>query len=179
MRAKIWFLVKYYLFWIVLSILAKVIFLLYEKGDALQVTDYFQIFYRGLQLDFSLGGYIMMLACLITAFTPFVRESIIKSCFAVLTFILLILFWTVVVVDLELFKNWGYHINIEDMDEFKLLEEIIQYNITMCGYGPVMTTIILSKMCGKNTSEILAYKTSGDISGDLSSVVGYASGIFK
>lgn len=111
MRAKIWFLVKYYLFWIVLSILAKVIFLLYEKGDALQVTDYFQIFYRGLQLDFSLGGYIMMLACLITAFTPFVRESIIKSCFAVLTFILLILFWTVVVVDLELFKNWGYHID--------------------------------------------------------------------
>jgi AmmeMemoRadiSam system protein B len=49
----------------------------------------------------------------------------------------------------------------------------------MCGYGPVMTTMILSKMCGKNTSEILAYKTSGDISGDLSSVVGYASGIFK
>lgn len=67
----------------------------------------------------------------------------------------------------------------ENMDEFKLLEEIIQYNITMCGYGPVMTTMILSKMCGKNTSEILAYKTSGDISGDLSSVVGYASGIFK
>jgi MEMO1 family protein len=69
--------------------------------------------------------------------------------------------------------------DIEDMDEFKLFEEIIQYNITMCGYGPVMTTMILSKMCGKNTSEILAYKTSGDISGDLSSVVGYASGIFK
>lgn len=69
--------------------------------------------------------------------------------------------------------------DIENMDEFKLLEEIIQYNITMCGYGPVMATIIISKMCGKNTSEILAYKTSGDISGDLSSVVGYASGIFK
>ena len=69
--------------------------------------------------------------------------------------------------------------DIAKMDEFKLFEEIIQYNITMCGYGPVMTTMILSKMCGKNTSEILAYKTSGDISGDLSSVVGYASGIFK
>ena len=44
MRAKIWFLVKYYLFWIVLSILAKGIFLLYEKGDAVQFTDYFHIF---------------------------------------------------------------------------------------------------------------------------------------
>ena len=69
--------------------------------------------------------------------------------------------------------------DIVDMDEFKLFEEIIQYNITMCGYGPVMTAMMLSKMCGKNTSQILAYKTSGDISGDLSSVVGYASGIFK
>lgn len=69
--------------------------------------------------------------------------------------------------------------DIEDMDEFKLFEEIIKYNITMCGYGPVITTMCLSKMSGKNNSEILKYGTSGDVSGDFSSVVGYASGIFK
>jgi AmmeMemoRadiSam system protein B len=69
--------------------------------------------------------------------------------------------------------------DIAEMNEFKLFEEVIQYNITMCGYGPVMTTIALSKLCGKNTCEILAYGTSGDITGDLTSVVGYASGIFK
>ena len=74
----------------------------------------------------------------------------------------------------------GYVIeDIENMNEFKLYEEVIQYNITMCGYGPVMTTIALSKMCGKHTCEILKYKTSGDVTGDLTSVVGYASGIFK
>ena len=69
--------------------------------------------------------------------------------------------------------------DIENMNEFKLYEEVIQYNITMCGYGPVMTTIALSKMCGKHTCEILKYKTSGDVTGDLTSVVGYASGIFR
>ena len=69
--------------------------------------------------------------------------------------------------------------DIEEMNEFKLFEEVIQYNITMCGYGPVMTTISLSKMSGKNDCEILAYGTSGDVTGDLSSVVGYASGIFR
>ena len=69
--------------------------------------------------------------------------------------------------------------DIAEMNEFKLYEEIIQYNITMCGYGPVMTTISLSKQSKKNDCEILMYKTSGDISGDLSSVVGYASGIFR
>ncbi len=69
--------------------------------------------------------------------------------------------------------------DIEEMNEFKLFEEVVQYNITMCGYGPVMATMSLSKRCGKNTSEILAYGTSGDVTGDFTSVVGYASGIFK
>ena len=69
--------------------------------------------------------------------------------------------------------------DIEEMNEFKLFEEVVQYNITMCGYGPVMTTISISKMANKNESEILAYQTSGDVTGDFTSVVGYASGVFK
>jgi len=69
--------------------------------------------------------------------------------------------------------------DIDEMNEFKLFEEVVQYNIAMCGYGPVMTTISLSKRCGKSDSEILAYATSGDVTGDFTSVVGYASGIFK
>lgn len=35
--------------------------------------------------------------------------------------------------------------DIGEMNEFKLFEEVVQYNITMCGYGPVITTISLSK----------------------------------
>lgn len=69
--------------------------------------------------------------------------------------------------------------DIEEMDEFKLFEEIIQYNITMCGYGPVMTTILVSKLTGKESCEILAYGTSGDVTQDYSQVVGYGSAIFK
>ena len=69
--------------------------------------------------------------------------------------------------------------DIEEMNEFKLFEEVVQYNITMCGYGPVMTAISLSKMRNLSSCEILAYGTSGDVTGDKSSVVGYASGVFK
>ena len=69
--------------------------------------------------------------------------------------------------------------DISEMNEFKLFEEVVQFNITMCGYGPVMTAISLSKMSGKKSCEILGYRTSGDVTGDFSSVVGYASGIFK
>ena len=69
--------------------------------------------------------------------------------------------------------------DIEEMNEFKLFEEVIQYNITMCGYAPVMATMSVSKRCNKTTSEILAYGTSGDVTGDFTSVVGYASGVFR
>ena len=69
--------------------------------------------------------------------------------------------------------------DIGEMNEFKLFEEVIQYNITMCGYGPVMTAISISKMANKNESDILAYQTSGDVTGDFTSVVGYASCVFK
>ncbi|MDZ4172692.1 MAG: AmmeMemoRadiSam system protein B, partial [Methanobacteriaceae archaeon] len=50
---------------------------------------------------------------------------------------------------------------------------------TMCGYGPVATNILFSKMRGALKGEILKYATSGDITGDHSSVVGYASAIFR
>ena len=69
--------------------------------------------------------------------------------------------------------------DIGEMNEFKLFEEVVQYNITMCGYAPVMAAMSLSKRCGKTTGEILSYGTSGDVSGDFTSVVGYASGVFK
>ena len=69
--------------------------------------------------------------------------------------------------------------DISEMNEFKLFEEVVQYNITMCGYAPVMTTISVSKNSNKNSCEILSYRTSGDVTGDFTSVVGYASGIFK
>ena len=37
----------------------------------------------------------------------------------------------------------------------------------------------VAKFLSKHNCEILQYKTSGDVTGDLTSVVGYASGIFK
>lgn len=67
---------------------------------------------------------------------------------------------------------------ISDMDEFALLNAIETHRITMCGYGPTISTIKASRDLGAKKGEILKYVTSGDISGDLSSVVGYCSAIF-
>ena len=64
-----------------------------------------------------------------------------------------------------------------DLDEFyKILYE---KNVTACGYGAIATTMIACKELGATKGELLKYATSGDISGDKSSVVGYGSIIFS
>ena len=63
-----------------------------------------------------------------------------------------------------------------DVDEFyRVLQE---KHGTACGYGAIASTIIACKELGATEGKLLKYATSGDISGDKSSVVGYASIIF-
>lgn len=65
------------------------------------------------------------------------------------------------------------------LDE-RLFHSVLNANrISACGYGPVTTLIVAAKKMGLNRAEMLCYKTSGDITGDTSSVVGYASLVFE
>ena len=50
--------------------------------------------------------------------------------------------------------------------------------VTACGYGAIAATIIACKELGATRGELLKYATSGDIAGDMSSVVGYGSIVF-
>ncbi len=61
------------------------------------------------------------------------------------------------------------------LDTKKLAEVVSSHNISMCGPGPVMTMLTACKQLGANKARLLHYATSGDISGDYSQVVGYAS----
>ena len=56
------------------------------------------------------------------------------------------------------------------------LEKVVkEHDITMCGPGPVMSMLFYAKKAGAKGAELLKYATSGDITGDRSSVVGYAA----
>lgn len=50
--------------------------------------------------------------------------------------------------------------------------------VTMCGYGPITVLIAAAKLLGGVKAELLTHKTSGDITGDKSAVVGYSSIVF-
>jgi AmmeMemoRadiSam system protein B len=63
---------------------------------------------------------------------------------------------------------------ILNLNEKELLKKIDDLDISMCGYAPTVVMIIAAKMLGAKTAELVEYQTSGDVSGDYASVVGYA-----
>ena len=63
-----------------------------------------------------------------------------------------------------------------DLDGF--YDVLTEKRVSACGYGAMATTMIASKKLGATKGELLQYATSGDVTGDKSSVVGYGSIIF-
>jgi MEMO1 family protein len=61
------------------------------------------------------------------------------------------------------------------LDPEELFQRVREENISMCGYAPAMVLLRAAKVRGSMEAELVRYSTSGDITGDYSSVVGYAS----
>jgi AmmeMemoRadiSam system protein B len=67
---------------------------------------------------------------------------------------------------------------ILDLDVEKFYQILHDRRVSACGYGAIASTMIACKMLGAKKGKLLKYATSGDITGDKGSVVGYASIIF-
>ena len=68
---------------------------------------------------------------------------------------------------------------LTDMDAKRFYETVETQNITACGFMPITSLITYANGVGAKEAKILSYHNSGDITGDHSSVVGYASVSFK
>ena len=67
---------------------------------------------------------------------------------------------------------------VTDLDAKRFYETVEKQNITACGYGPITALITYANgICAK--AKLLNYRNSGDITGDHSSVVGYAAVSFR
>lgn len=60
------------------------------------------------------------------------------------------------------------------LDEERLFKVVREKNISMCGLAPTCTLISVCKNLGATKAGLVKYQTSGDVSGDYASVVGYA-----
>ncbi len=64
---------------------------------------------------------------------------------------------------------------IVKMDEELYFSTVETHSISTCGYGPTVAAITASKLLSARKARLLCHKTSGDVTGDYASVVGYAS----
>lgn len=60
------------------------------------------------------------------------------------------------------------------LDESALIKKVRDLDISMCGVAPAIVMLRAAKALGANKAELVKYQTSGEATGDNSSVVGYA-----
>ena len=60
------------------------------------------------------------------------------------------------------------------LDARGLWDVVRTENISMCGFGPTVVMLTAAKLLGATSASLVKYATSGEVSGDYASVVGYA-----
>lgn len=63
---------------------------------------------------------------------------------------------------------------LERVDATALYEVVQRERISMCGVYPAVAALEACRLLGARSGEVLAYATSGDVTGDFSRVVAYA-----
>jgi AmmeMemoRadiSam system protein B len=65
-----------------------------------------------------------------------------------------------------------------NIDAEGLFHIVRQRRISMCGYIPTTCVLFAARELAAGRAELVAYGNSGETSGDLASVVGYAGALF-
>jgi len=76
-------------------------------------------------------------------------------------------------------KDFKALAHIETLDAEGLYRTVRENRISMCGVLPTVVMLAAARKLGAERGELVAYGTSGDITGDNSDVVGYASVIVQ
>ena len=64
---------------------------------------------------------------------------------------------------------------VESLDYKGFISAIEDNHISVCGYGPIGSMLVYSKLRNAIAAKVIKYGTSGDASGDYRSVVAYAA----
>ena len=68
---------------------------------------------------------------------------------------------------------------IESMDPAQLYETVVAHDISMCGFIPTTVVLQAARQLGATTARLVRYGNSGETSGDMEHVVGYAGLVIR
>ncbi len=125
MKQRLLFFLYYFLYWIGLFLVARLVFMLYNHALSFSLTigEWFSVFWYGLRMDISMSGYISLIAALLLAFTTFSRGAIAAKLISVYTMVIMVVVGILVVSDMELYRHWGFRLDSTPLSYLKTPKE--------------------------------------------------------
>jgi phosphoglycerol transferase MdoB-like AlkP superfamily enzyme len=122
MRQRLNLLLSFIIFWLGFHIITRAIFLLYNADYTadLTVTEVVKVFWKGLRMDMSISGYVVMFSSLLLSISFLTTARIISTIVNFTNRLMIVFSSIVVVVDLELYRHWGFRL---DMSPFVYLSK--------------------------------------------------------
>lgn len=114
-------LTRYFLFWLIVCFIDRFIFIIsfFEKVKGKPLTDILSIFYHGLFLDFSAVAYICVIPFLLYGILSFLpRVKLKRKVLDVYTLVVLLLYFGVSFININIYREWGDKISKRAIDAF-------------------------------------------------------------
>lgn len=141
MRSHIIYLLKFYLFWIVVFFFNRLAFVLFFlkgfKPAGVKIT--LLSFVYGLKLDASAAAYLFALPFLVFIVQMFFKRNFYSTFLQVYTFIMLIVISLISAGDLGIYQNWGTRLNLRALSMLAYPTEAFM----SMGSSPVFTLIVI------------------------------------
>ncbi len=114
MRDRLLFFLRYYVFWIVVFITQKILFMLFNYRESLELKlgTWFLVIWNGLKLDLSAGAYILFIPALVIAAGVLTGPGFIRRFLNIYTAVILFIVLSLGVVDMDLYSYWGFRLDI-------------------------------------------------------------------
>jgi len=124
MKARLTFLLRYTLYWLIFFISLKIVFLLFNFNESFKhLSSWGGIFFYGIKLDLSTIGYILILPMLLLLINCILPGKWTFKVIKIYTFFFIALFSILVVCDLGLYREWGFRLDATPLRYLKNPDE--------------------------------------------------------
>ncbi len=113
MRTRLSTLLRYFVFWVLLFALARLLFMLYfhSKTASLGLAVAWSAMVHGLRMDLSAAGYLTVIPALALAVGAWLRPGALRRVLTAYTWIAIVFVALLTVVDLGIFEAWGFRLD--------------------------------------------------------------------
>lgn len=112
MKSRILLLSKIFLVFLVFSVISRGLFLIYHWGSTKEAgSDALLTFWYGLRLDISATAYLMLLPILMLSVSSIFKKNLYTGFIKWYGIVMLVILSFILVVDLELYKFWGFRLD--------------------------------------------------------------------